>query len=313
MAAECRNQTQGTGRGALLPQPPPQPSSAHSLEGTAPPPPPPQDTPAGLVGAGGAPGGGTGGRVFDTARGIYFTAATQRRGPGQPRKHNMRGDAGRKGGSFSIRGFVVFFFFPLLLAPFARLKTTQQHTRPTRLYPKKKKLKFAQERPPRPARPLPGRAPHCPVPHGTRGGAPTPCHTGSGRVMGTPSWGAASRPCRPPGSPAPLPDVAAIVALARFTLLFLAFLARLLRLLLLLVLPAHAAPEVARKPRCFICGGDGQRFRGGPGAAAPSPGGGSPQLSPQSGLPWPRVPISSAPCWSTHQHSPPPGSHCARR
>lgn len=94
VAAECRNQTHGTGRGALVPQPPPLPSGAHSLEGTgaAPAPPPPQDSPAGP----GVPGGGTGGRVFDTARGIYFTAATQRRGPGQPRKHNMRG--GMRGG-----------------------------------------------------------------------------------------------------------------------------------------------------------------------------------------------------------------------
>lgn len=194
---------------------------------------------------------------------------------------------------------VVFFFlfFPLLLAPFARLKTTQQHTRPTRLYPKKKKLKFAQERPPPPRSPPPRASAPLPRPTGDRRGEHPPHATpAAGGVTGTPSWGAASRPCRPPGSPAPLPDVAAIVALARFALLFLAFLARLLRLLLLLVLPAHAAPEVARKPRCFVWGVEGQRLRGRPGAAAPSPGRLSPQLSPQSGLPWPRVPVSSAPC-----------------
>lgn len=239
-------------------------------------------------GTGGARGG-TGGRVFDTARGIYFTAATQRQGPGQPRKHNMRGDGGRKGGGQLICkgvcwfGFFFFpFFFPLLLAPFARLKTTQQHTRPTRLYPKKKKKSSNSHKsgPPAPLALSPGERPVAPSHTGPERGAPTPCHTGSGGLTGTPSWGAASRPCRPPGSPAPLPDVAAVVALARFALLFLAFLARFLRLLLLLVLPAHAAAEVARKPRCFIC--EGQRFRGGAGAAAPSPRAGSPRSSHRS-------------------------------
>lgn len=100
-----------------FPNPLPQASSAHPLKGTAPPL-PPQDTPAGSVGAGEArevPGGGTGGRVFDTARGIYFTAATQRQGPGQPRKHNMRGGCGEeRGGQLIYKGvccFLLVFFF----------------------------------------------------------------------------------------------------------------------------------------------------------------------------------------------------------
>lgn len=109
---------------------------------------------------------------------------------------------------------------------------------------KDKKLRFAQaelpalltpslgEHPDAPSHTRPWGYP-CPTPHQWRG------------FTGTPSWGAATRLCRPPSSAAPLPDVATIIALACFTLFFLAFLTRLLRLLLLLVLPAHAASKVA--------------------------------------------------------------------
>lgn len=52
-------------------------------------------------------GGATGVRVFDTAQGIYFTAATQHRGPGQPRKHSTGSIAGG-GGAASLWGFLCF-------------------------------------------------------------------------------------------------------------------------------------------------------------------------------------------------------------
>lgn len=223
--------------------------------------------------AGGGVGAGSNERL--TQHGVFISQPLHNAGGrGSRASTAWAGGAGRRGqligGGGSLGGF--FLFFPLLLAPFARLGTTQQHTRPTRLYPKnktKKKLKFAQAWPPFPPPflPTPSRTPLTPSP-GERPDAPSRAGPGQRRVhppRATPAagtsrappagGGAAPWPCRLPGSPAPLPDVAAVIALARFALLFLAFLARLLRLLLFLVLPAHAAPKVAREARRLLWGG----------------------------------------------------------
>lgn len=104
---------------------------------------------------------------------------------------------GGRGGQVIYKGvccfllwFFFFLFFPLLLAPFARLKTTQQHTRPTRLYPKKKKAQIrTRAAPPAPLAPSPGERPVAPSHRGPEGGAPTPCHTGSRGSHGDPQLG----------------------------------------------------------------------------------------------------------------------------